>query len=95
MVGPLKEGPGAEAEAAVGALQNIVRGNAANKEALHEANAIPELIALLSASPFSEASLEAVETLDELACDHPAAAEAIRPPLRPARKAARTPSRHA
>ena len=57
--------------AAIAALQNIARGQAANKDAiLQESKAMLALVALLSDGPSSELAQEALEALEELVTDH-------------------------
>ena len=77
LVAPLQDGNEATVEAAIGALQNVIRGNALNKDATVDANAISPLIAIFREAPQSDLALEALETLQELSSDHPAASIAV------------------
>ena len=78
---PLQEGASGDvAEATLGALQNVVRGNVQNMDAVRDGSGIPTLIGYLSdcVDAEAEAANEALETLNELTRGNRRNVEAVR-----------------
>ena len=78
LVAPLREDCQDElAAAAACAIQNLVRGNAQNRDVIREADGIRPLIAFLKSAASHDLE-EALRTISELACDNRPNVEALR-----------------